>query len=375
MARGRMLNKTICVSSKIDQLSNDTCRLLATWTIAHLDKRGVYHGHPAVVKSYVFPRRTDVTNEDVEGYLNEMEAVGLIVRFRARGDQWMCWPGFDHNQVGLRGDRERTDFPPPPASPASPGPGKPPAPPGRGDEDPGDGGTEERGEARRKPPGSAPDARRNVSGGMPAEEKSNRSESDGKEAKGSPPRARARGPDSEDQDHHNGNSDNAGENAGENAFTVYQRAGGVLSPLLTDELGDLIDEYEVHRQSLPPPAAGADRTGDEWVQAAIREMTVAGVRISVKYVEAILDRWRREGFRAPFSGRKRGNNGGHYEHRPASPGVESADAPGNHSTPSDAEIHRRRIAFARHDLEAGKRNSPYYQYLPDDERPGARNGL
>ncbi len=375
MARGRMLNKTICVSSKIDQLSNDTCRLLATWTIAHLDKRGVYHGHPAVVKSYVFPRRTDVTDDDVDGYLDEMEAVGLIVRFRARGDQWMCWPGFEHNQVGLRADRERTHFPPPPPSPASSSPEGPPTPPRGADEDPTDRGTEEPGEARRQPTESAPDACRKGSGGMPAEEKSNRSELNRKEAKGSPPRARARGPDSADQHRHNGDSDDAGDNAGENAFTVYQRAGGVLSQLLSDQLGDLIDECEAHRQSLPPPAAGADRSGDEWVQAAIRETTAAGVRINLRYVKAILDRWRREGFRAPFSGRKRGDHGGHNEHRTASPGVESADPPGDHSTPSDAEIRRRRIAFAREDLEAGKEDSPYYQYLPDDEQPGARHGL
>ena len=114
MARGRMLNKTINASLKLHNLPDDTCRLLATWIIPHLDYRGVFYGDAAVVRSYVFPRRTDVTTELVEGYLQEMEAAGLIERFQANGDIWQHWPGFMDNQSGLRVDREKTTFPPPP---------------------------------------------------------------------------------------------------------------------------------------------------------------------------------------------------------------------------------------------------------------------
>ena len=257
MARGRMLNKSVCRSRKFQQLPNDTCRLLATWIISHLDKRGVYHGDPAIVKSYVFPRRRDVTIEDVDRYLDDIQEAGLLVRFTARGDQWQWWPGFLDNQVGLRADRETTDFPPPPDEP----------PEGWGEH-----------------AGSTPDTCRNDAGKKPAEEKL----SEEKRSR----RGRARN---------------------HNAFSAYQQAtAGTLSPMLSDRIGDLIDECENHRQRLPPTAKGSDVSGDGWVCAAIREAVGATDRISVNYLAAILDRWRAEGFKS-----KRNNN--HPDHQSKMP--------------------------------------------------------
>ena len=121
MARGRMLNKSISGSVKFHNLSDDTCRLLATWIIAHLDMRGVFYGDAAMVRSVVFPRRTDVTIEQVECYLCEMEAAGLMWRFRCKGDIWQVWPGFAGEQIGMRADRESSAFPTPPdAQPETP---------------------------------------------------------------------------------------------------------------------------------------------------------------------------------------------------------------------------------------------------------------
>lgn len=114
MARGRMLNKSISASVKINSLSCDTCKLMATWIIPHLDMRGVFYSDPAMVKSAIFPRRADVTIKQVSGYLQELSNAGLIEIFEANGDVWQCWPGFVHNQVGLRADRETTEYPPPP---------------------------------------------------------------------------------------------------------------------------------------------------------------------------------------------------------------------------------------------------------------------
>ncbi len=117
MARGRMLNRSVCASVKFQDLPDDTCRLLATWIISQLDVRGVFYGDPVMVKSYVLPRRDDVTADDVRGYLQAMQDAGLIVLFEAKGDVWQYWPGFAANQVGLRTEREVTDFPLPPADP------------------------------------------------------------------------------------------------------------------------------------------------------------------------------------------------------------------------------------------------------------------
>lgn len=113
MARGRMLNKKVSASIQFDNLPDDTCRLLATWTIAHLDVNGVFYADAAVVRSLVFTRRYDVTIEQIETYLQTMERVGLIIRYEAEGQMWQQWPEFRANQPGLRADRETAEFPTP----------------------------------------------------------------------------------------------------------------------------------------------------------------------------------------------------------------------------------------------------------------------
>lgn len=115
MAKGRMLNKSISLSMKFHLLPDDTCRLLATWLIPQLDKRGVFYGDAAVVKSLVLPMRADVTVEQVREYLKAMQHAGLIRIFEDGGRLWQVWPGFNHNQVGLRDDRETTDYATPPS--------------------------------------------------------------------------------------------------------------------------------------------------------------------------------------------------------------------------------------------------------------------
>ena len=114
MARGRMLNKKVCMNGQFNSLPSDTCRLFATWMIPHLDIRGVMHADPQIARSLVFPRRQDVTNEMISEYLEAMNQCDLIVRFEANGEQWLHWPGFSRNQIGVRYDRELPEFPPPP---------------------------------------------------------------------------------------------------------------------------------------------------------------------------------------------------------------------------------------------------------------------
>lgn len=114
MAKGRMLNRETSLSLKLNALVNDTTRLLATWTIPHLDKNGVFHADPQIVKSLIFPLRQDLSTQEVAAMLDDIERVGLIRRFCAAGRMWQVWPGFGENQPYLRRDKERTDFPTPP---------------------------------------------------------------------------------------------------------------------------------------------------------------------------------------------------------------------------------------------------------------------
>lgn len=115
MARGRMITNLICKDKKVHSLSDDTCRLLFTWLITVADCEGRTYGDPAIVKSTIFPRRNDITTERVDGYLNEMFMVGLITRYIVDDEQYICFPAFEKNQVGLRKDREaKSEIPAPP---------------------------------------------------------------------------------------------------------------------------------------------------------------------------------------------------------------------------------------------------------------------
>ena len=62
-----------------------------------------------------------------------------------------------------------------------------------------------------------------------------------------------------------------------NIFRLYEENVGMLTPLVADELRAAEDEY---------PAG--------WVESAIREAVAGNVR-SWRYIEAILERWKREG--------------------------------------------------------------------------------
>lgn len=89
-----------------------------------------------------------------------------------------------------------------------------------------------------------------------------------------------------------------------NPFRLYEKAKGTLSPLIADELNDLIDEMEGHRYTLPPPAKGSGIPGVEWVSRAIEEAAKSTDRFNLKYVTAILDRWKRDGLEAPRKDKK-----------------------------------------------------------------------
>ena len=117
MARGRMITNAICGDKKVNGLSDDTCRLLFTWLVTFADRDGRVRGDAAMVRSTVFPRRTDIEIEQVEKYLQELHDAGLIIRYEAADDTYIWFVKFDKNQPGLRKDREPdSELPPPPSA-------------------------------------------------------------------------------------------------------------------------------------------------------------------------------------------------------------------------------------------------------------------
>jgi len=112
MARGRFVSKSISLDEKVDALPDDTCRLLFTWLITHLDCEGRMHGDAQTVKSTVFPRRKDSVGK-IEKYLMELESRGIISRYFVNGNQYLCMKNFEKHQPGLRKDKESQSQIPP----------------------------------------------------------------------------------------------------------------------------------------------------------------------------------------------------------------------------------------------------------------------
>jgi len=112
MARGRFVSKSISLDEKVNALQDDTCRLLFTWLISHLDCEGRMYGDAQTVKSVVFPRRP-ISLMKTEKYLKELEKSELISRYSVNGFQYLCMKTFEKHQPGLRKDKESPSQIPP----------------------------------------------------------------------------------------------------------------------------------------------------------------------------------------------------------------------------------------------------------------------
>jgi len=106
MARGRFIEKKICIDKTVNELSCFESMLGFTWLITHLDCEGRTYGDPAVVRSFVFPRRNDITVEQMESFIQEWHDVGLIVWYEVDEDKYIYFPKFKMYQVGLNPERE-----------------------------------------------------------------------------------------------------------------------------------------------------------------------------------------------------------------------------------------------------------------------------
>lgn len=116
MARGRFISREICADAKVNDLSSDACRLAWTWLITHADVEGRMTGDPVLLCSLLFPRRRDITPEQMESWIGEWVGAGFLQHYKGRnGDMVIQLKNFEKHQIGLRKSRESpSTFPPPP---------------------------------------------------------------------------------------------------------------------------------------------------------------------------------------------------------------------------------------------------------------------
>lgn len=140
MARGRFISKEIAIDKKVNSLSTPWSMLAFTWLLTHTDGYGRVYGDPAVVRSIVFPRRPDITVDEVEEFIKEWNSLGLINWYEVDDEMYIEFPNFSKHQVGLRIEKEgKSNIPPNPDNPA-PNPENPEKPPENGGQIPDKGG-------------------------------------------------------------------------------------------------------------------------------------------------------------------------------------------------------------------------------------------
>lgn len=105
MPQGRIVLKSICQSRKLAELKTDGARLLYTWLIPNVDINGCFSGDEEVIKGQIFTRLKKST-KSINGFLADLERVGLIVWYNTNGDKYLYIPDFVEKQPSLNKDRE-----------------------------------------------------------------------------------------------------------------------------------------------------------------------------------------------------------------------------------------------------------------------------
>ena len=111
MARKRMIDPNFWTDEKLG-----TCEPLARYTfmglISQADDAGRLNGHPALIKSQVFPYDSDIMPDQVNGWLNQLEQKGLIRRYEVDGQSYICIPKFLKHQKINRPSESKLPAPP-----------------------------------------------------------------------------------------------------------------------------------------------------------------------------------------------------------------------------------------------------------------------
>jgi hypothetical protein len=191
-----------------------------------------------LVRSMLFPRRTDVTPERMAAYISEWAQAGLVVWYEADGDHWLWFTGFDKNQTGLRKDREVPSvIPPPPA---------------------------------RNDSGITPDRIRNDSGITPdrIRNDSRLSEEKRSEEKRSEEAARAHALTTA--------ADGSDDDRNARFCELARQSGMVLSPLMVEQYRDIladVTDFSLVEDAFAEAARSDQRPTPRWLQAVLERCT------------------------------------------------------------------------------------------------------
>lgn len=94
----RLIKESICTSEDLNRLS-PMAEILFYRLIVKADDYGAYYGNVSIVKSNCFPLKSDeITCEQVQTWLRELEDAGLIDTYRAEGRDYIQFHKWKNHQ-------------------------------------------------------------------------------------------------------------------------------------------------------------------------------------------------------------------------------------------------------------------------------------
>lgn len=120
MAGRRMLQRNICKSRKLHQVSAEAERV---WTrlLTCVDDNGNFEFDAALVRSALFPLSTEISVDEIERWLRELidvrngqDSMGLLAEYEVGGHRYLHYVRFEEFQVIPRGKYPHVEHPPHP---------------------------------------------------------------------------------------------------------------------------------------------------------------------------------------------------------------------------------------------------------------------
>lgn len=105
----RLLKEGIRTSKKINSLSDFEFRTWA-YLITYVDDYGRGSADPELLKGFVFPRRKEVREQDIQKALAALERTGSILLYDVAGEPYFCFPNWSQHQ---RIQTKKSKFPAP----------------------------------------------------------------------------------------------------------------------------------------------------------------------------------------------------------------------------------------------------------------------
>lgn len=105
----RLIKETIRTSKKINSLSDFEFRAW-TYLITYVDDYGRGSADPELLKGFVFPRRKEVREQDIQKALAALERTGSILLYEVAGEPYFCFPNWSQHQ---RIQTKKSKFPAP----------------------------------------------------------------------------------------------------------------------------------------------------------------------------------------------------------------------------------------------------------------------